>query len=74
MGNGRGNDAATVLGALGGAFAGHQIEKSRSRAVRYEIAVRMDDGSVQLLSSENAPAWRGGERVKVVNGTAMPMI
>jgi hypothetical protein len=34
----------------------------------------MDDGTTQTLSAENAPAWRGGERVKVVNGVVMPMI
>lgn len=74
VGSGRGNDAATVLGAIGGAFAGHQIEKSQRKTVRYEIAVRMDDGTMQTLSAESAPAWRGGERVKVVNGVVMPMI
>jgi outer membrane lipoprotein SlyB len=74
MGHGRGNDAATVLGAVGGAFAGHQIERSQHRTVRYEIAVRMDDGTIQMLNADNAPAWRGGERVKVVNGVVMPMI
>ncbi len=74
VGSGRGNDAATVLGAIGGAVAGHQIEKSQRRTVRYEIAVRMDDGTMQVLNAESAPAWRGGERVKVVNGVVMPMI
>ncbi len=74
VGSGRGNDAATVLGAIGGAVAGHQIERTQRKTVRYEVAVRMDDGTTQTLSAENAPAWRGGERVKVVNGVVMPMI
>jgi hypothetical protein len=34
----------------------------------------MDDGTMQTLNTESAPAWRGGERVKVVNGVVMPMI
>jgi outer membrane lipoprotein SlyB len=74
MGHGRGNDVATVLGAVGGAFAGNQIEKTQRRSVRYEIAVRMDDGTMQVLSAEHTPAWRGGERVKVTNGVATPML
>jgi len=74
MGSGRGNDAATVLGAIGGAVAGHQIEKSKRRTVHYETTVRMDDGTIQTITAEYSPAWRGGERVKVTNGVVTPMI
>jgi outer membrane lipoprotein SlyB len=68
VGSGRGNDAATLLGAIGGAVAGHQIEKSQRKAVRYEITVRMDDGAHRTVTTQNPPAWRGGERVRLVNG------
>jgi len=73
VGSGRGNDLATVVGAVGGAVAGHQVEKSQRKTVRYEITVRMDDGTMQTISAESQPSWRGGERVKVANGIATPM-
>ncbi len=73
MGHGRGNDAATVLGAVGGAYAGHEVEKSQRKSVHYEIAVRMDDGRMQVLRSKEAPGWREGERVRVINGALAPI-
>lgn len=74
VGGGRGKDLATVAGAVGGAVAGHQIEKYERRTTHYEITVRMDDGTIQVLTVETQPAWRGGERVKVTNGVATPMM
>ncbi len=67
-GAGRGKDVMTVLGAIGGAVAGHQIEKRVKKVKSYEIAVRFDDGSRQLVTQESAPAWRQGDRVRLVNG------
>lgn len=64
----RGKDAATLLGAIGGAVAGHQIEKSQHKTVSYEIVVRFEDGTSRVMSQATAPAWRQGDHVKVVNG------
>jgi outer membrane lipoprotein SlyB len=72
VGAGRGKDLATVAGAVGGAVAGHQIEKYQRKTTRYEITVRMDDGTVQTINAESQPSWRGGDRVKVTNGTIVP--
>lgn len=74
VGGGRGKDLATVAGAVGGAVAGHQIEKSQRKAVRYEITVRMDDGTIQTLSAQSQPSWHAGERVKIINGVVQPMM
>jgi outer membrane lipoprotein SlyB len=68
VGGGRGKDVATVLGAVGGAVAGHQVEKNVRTGSKYEVAVRFDDGSSQVFRQDQAPAWRSGDRVKVVNG------
>lgn len=73
VGQGSGNKLATVLGAVGGAYAGHQVEKSRNESLRYEIAVKMDDGTHRTLTQESVPAWRIGERVRVENGTVQPL-
>lgn len=68
VGGGRGKDVATVLGGVGGAVAGHQIEKSRNRQVDYEIVVRFDDGTSRVMTQPTQPAWRQGDRVRVVDG------
>lgn len=68
VGSGRGNDAATVIGAVGGAVAGNAVEKSQRKSVHYEISVRMDDGGYQTITTKEAPAWREGDHVKVVDG------
>jgi outer membrane lipoprotein SlyB len=62
----------TVVGAAGGAFAGHQIEKHARGEKRWEVAVRLDDGSQRTLSSELEPTWRAGDRVRVVDDRLQP--
>lgn len=68
IGSGRGQDIATVVGAVGGAVAGHQIEKHVKSTKSYEITVRFEDGSSRVIHEASAPAWRNGDRVKVING------
>ncbi|MGH8735668.1 MAG: glycine zipper 2TM domain-containing protein [Burkholderiales bacterium] len=62
----------TVVGAAGGAFAGHQIEKHVRGEKRWEVAVRLEDGSQRTLSSEVQPAWQPGDRVRVVDNRLQP--
>jgi outer membrane lipoprotein SlyB len=70
---GKGKGLITILGAAGGAFAGHQIEKQARAEKRWEIAVRLDDGSQRTLSSEVQPAWHAGDRVRLVDGRLLPV-
>lgn len=65
---GDGRDAGTLLGAAGGAVAGHQIERHARTTKRYHIDVRMTDGTVTTITSEAAPAWRSGDRVRLRGG------
>lgn len=69
VGHGKGKTAATVLGALGGAMAGNQIEKSQRSRNTYEITVRFDDGLIRTFNQENQPPFGQGQRVRMVNGT-----
>jgi outer membrane lipoprotein SlyB len=64
---GKGKGLVTILGAAGGAFAGHQVEKHARADKRWEIAVRLDDGSQRTLSSDVQPVWHAGDRVRLVN-------
>jgi outer membrane lipoprotein SlyB len=69
---GKGKGLVTILGAAGGAFAGHQIEKQARADKRWEIGVRLDDGSQRTLSSETEPAWRAGDRVRILDDKLQP--
>ena len=68
VGGGSGQKIATVVGAVGGAVAGNEVEKRVKSNKTYDITVRLDDGSSRVISEANAPTWRAGDKVKVVNG------
>lgn len=68
VGGGKGRTAMAVLGAAGGAYAGHQVEKNARSNMEYQITVRFDDGTTQRFTEANPPAWRQGDRVKVSDG------
>ena len=55
IGSGSGRTAATVLGAVGGGYAGHTIEKRTRTETRYEVSVRMDDGRLRTVETRTAP-------------------
>lgn len=69
VGGGRGQDVATVAGAIGGVFAGNEIEKSSKASQQYQIVVRLNDGSSRLIDQNTVPSWRIGDHVRVVNGS-----
>lgn len=68
IGGGTGKKLATVAGVAGGAYAGHQIEKSQRKTTRYEVIVRMNDGSLRTVMMDSVAGWQVGERVRVENG------
>lgn len=68
IGKGRGKDLATVAGAVGGAIAGNEIEKNAKQVTRYRIALRMEDGTRQVLTLDAAVGVAVGDKVKIVNG------
>lgn len=49
VGGGNGKTAMTVIGAVGGAFAGNEIEKRARATTVYDVQVRMEDGSVRTI-------------------------
>ncbi len=67
FGGGSGKTAMTVLGAAGGAYAGHRYQQSQSSPSRWSVVVRMDDGSLRTFSEGSEPAVRAGDRVRVSN-------
>ena len=47
IGKGSGRTAATVLGAVGGGYVGHKVEERTRTHTAYQVAVRMEDGSLR---------------------------
>jgi outer membrane lipoprotein SlyB len=68
VGGGHGRDAMTVVGVIGGALAGNQIEKQVKTTHSYQTTVRMADGSSRAVAQATQPEWRNGDRVKIVDG------
>lgn len=71
MGKGNGRDAMTVIGAVGGGVAGHEIEKRAKSTTVHVVKVRMDDGSLRTI--EQSAAARTGDRVIVEGNKMRPM-
>ena len=68
IGRGNGRTVGTILGAAGGAYAGNAIERSARTKKRYEVGVRMEDGSLRTVAYDQPPTWRSGDRVRFANG------
>jgi uncharacterized protein YcfJ len=67
VGSGRGKDVATVAGAAGGAYAGHQIEKNKNTTTSYLVEVKLENGSTRTFSYPAATAYKAGDKVKIVD-------
>jgi outer membrane lipoprotein SlyB len=68
VGGGNGKKIATVAGAVGGGYAGHEIEKRTRSTTTYEVRVRMEDGRTRTFPYNSQPQWSSGDRVRVVDG------
>lgn len=66
IGGGSGQTVATIVGAVGGGFAGNQLAQ-RSQTFVWRIGVRYDDGAFATVQQTAAPALRIGDRVRVTN-------
>jgi len=67
IGSGRGNTAATVLGAAGGAYAGHQVEKNTKTDVKHQVVVKMEAGNERYFNFSKPTSYRVGDKVKIVD-------
>ncbi len=68
MGQGNGRTVATVLGALGGMFAGNKVEEHERANKVWIVALQMENGSRHEITLQNQPNLAQGEPVRV-NGT-----
>jgi outer membrane lipoprotein SlyB len=72
FGKGDGRTAAGILGAVGGAYAGREIERHGSTRTRYDVVVRLQDGSARVKRYDGVPPFRVGERVRMADGALLP--
>ena len=67
VGSGRGNTAATIVGAGAGAYAGNEVEKNRNTVTKYHVHVTLEDGSKRTFTFSNPPSYQAGDKVKIVD-------
>lgn len=74
IGSGRGNTAATIIGAGAGAYAGNQVEKNAKKKSYWVVSVKLDDGSKRSITESAKPAFKKGDRVKIVDGNRLALL
>lgn len=65
VGGGSGKTLATVAGAAGGAYAGHEIEKSAREDKVWKVQVNMDQGKSRSFKFKDKPDLATGDRVSI---------
>ena len=71
IGGGFGRDAATAVGAIGGAVAGNSIEKNRASPTVnevYRVSIQLDNGTYRAYDIGGGIDLRVGDRVRIENG------
>ncbi len=68
VGGGDGRTLAGILGAVGGAHIGREIERSQSRRTCYDVVMRLPDGASQTRRYDSAPPFKVGDRVRLAGG------
>jgi outer membrane lipoprotein SlyB len=74
IGSGRGNTVATIAGAGLGALAGHQVEKNVKKKSYYVVTVSLDNGKKTSITYSSQPAFKQGDRVKVIDGKKLALL
>lgn len=72
FGGGSGKDAATAAGAVGGAYAGSEIDKNRKAYTVYDVTIRMNEGGVRKLTLYSREGLSVGEDVQVTGDRVTP--
>lgn len=54
-----------LVGAVGGALAGRELERRSSRRTRYDVVLRLPDGTTQTRSYDSAPPFAVGDTVQL---------
>lgn len=71
VGGGFGKDLATIAGAVGGAYAGKEIEKRVKTHKVWTVHVQYDNGSKNSFEFDKEPGLQVGDRVKNADSTVV---
>ncbi len=76
LGDGKGQQIFTVLGAVGGAILGQQIEEKATRAQGLELTIEMDSGRTLSIVQEvdSVDQFTEGQRVRVLTQGALARV
>ena len=76
VGEGKGQEIFTVLGAVGGAVVGSMIEERATRAQGLELTIKMDSGKTLSIVQEvdSVSAFIAGQRVRVLTQGALARV
>jgi outer membrane lipoprotein SlyB len=66
-GEGKGQAAMTVIGALAGGLLGQHAEQNVNQKPGFEITVRLDTGELVAVTQAADEMFRPGERVRLLN-------
>lgn len=75
FGGGHGRTALTVLGAVGGALAGREIERNinqQQTVTRYQLVARTNDGRTHTFRSDSPFQYAPGQAIRVENNQLLP--
>lgn len=73
VGGGRGKDVATVAGAAGGAYAGHESEKRYNASTEFRVTIAMESGGTRTIQAKSLNGAGIGSKVKV-SGNSLQLI
>jgi len=76
VGEGKGQQIFTILGAVGGAVVGSIIEEQATRTQGLELTIKMDSGKTLSIVQEvdNVNVFREGQRVRVLTRGALARV
>jgi len=69
FGKGKGKIGMTVLGVLGGALAGREVESQVKAKTVYNVTVNMDDGSQRVITVDSLNGLGNGSKVRVTGNS-----
>jgi outer membrane lipoprotein SlyB len=69
FGHGKGKTAMTVVGVLGGALAGREVESQVKAKTVYNVTVNMDDGSQRVVTVDSLNGLGAGSKVRVIGNS-----
>jgi outer membrane lipoprotein SlyB len=61
-----------VLGAIGGAFLGHEIQRAAASRTAYDASLRMPNGSLRVRRYDAPPPFQVGQRIHLGGARSPP--